>query len=529
MNTGPTEKKSIFPVPRSASGILAAAALLALMVVGGAVLLVGGNGDRGRAQVSGANGSGLPREGEKRASPSARPLATPSLGLNPAVGGVSATVTTAVVSIDSLPQGVDTPLPPPTLLPADTPAPEPPRPSATSATQVLSIPAPTDLPIPQQPERVGGPVTVPHNHDGPRWVTLQVGHLRSATFPDELAHLRSSTGASAAGLREVEINELVAQRTARYLIERGYNVDILDAVVPVNYTTDFFLSIHADGNDSAAARGFKAVTPWNAVPSTEKFVEIWYEEYGKATGLPTDPVTSVGMANYYAFNPLDYRHAVNPNVPGALIEMGFVTNPTDRRIMTQETDKLAWGITNAIDRWFRSGVAGPVPTPYPSFTPTNTPTPTPSNTPTETPTQTPTLTPTHTPTITTTPIPTAEWDAATATAAVTTPSATQPPTPAPPSTATPTRARLTPTPIPSPTPLQGIVTGDGRWLPPLSPHVRYLPQPGSGGPPVRLDVSDEDFVMTAEGRERIRTWEQFYYPDLGRSIWKRGPDRPIRH
>jgi hypothetical protein len=358
---------------------------------------------------------------------------------------------------------------------------------------------------------------------------LQIGHLRSNTFPDELAHLRSSTGASSSGVSELGINTDVAQRTARYLIERGYNVDILDAVVPVDYTTDFFLAIHADGNESSIARGFKAVTPWNAVPSTEKFVEFFYEEYGKATGLPTDPVSSDGMANYYAFNPLSYRHAVNPSVPGVLIEMGFVTNPTDRRIMTTETDKLAWGITNAIDRWFRSGSAGPIPTPYPSFTPTETPTPTPSPTPTETPTHTHTPTTTATPSATPTPLPTEEWDAATATAAVTTPSPTEPPTPTLVPSATQTQIRGTSTPVPTPTPLQGIITQDGRWLAPLSPHARWLPQPGTSRQPVFLGDAPEEFVMTAEGRERIRTWQQFYYPDIGRSIWKRGPDRQIRH
>ena len=63
----------------------------------------------------------------------------------------------------------------------------------------------------------------------------------------------------------------------------------------------------------------------------------------------------------------------------------------------------------------------------------------------------------------------------------------------------------------------------------MSPHVRYLPPPGSSAPPYLLDEAPEDFVMTAEGRDRIRTWQQFYHADLGRSIWRRGPDRPIRH
>ena len=355
---------------------------------------------------------------------------------------------------------------------------------------------------------------MPNDHDGPRWVTLQIGHFRNENFPEELQHLRNNTGASGGGVTEVSLNEAVTRKTASLLIERGYKVDILDATVPVGYVTDIFLAIHADGSESSFWRGFKATPPWNSVPASNEFVRILYEEYGQATGLPTDPVTSVGMADYYAFNPVTYRHAVSAGVPGTLLEMGFVTNPEDRRVMTQEQDKVAWGITNAIDRYFRSGVAGKTPTPYPSFTPTTMPTYT------STPTSTSTSTSTNTPTDTATTVPTelAEW--ATATAALI--------TPAPP-TATPVLPRPSNTPVPTPTPLRGVITADGRWLPPLSPHVRGLPQPGSSAPPVLLTAEDDEKLMTATGRDEIQSWQQFYIPELGRSVWRKGPVRPIRH
>jgi hypothetical protein len=345
-------------------------------------------------------------------------------------------------------------------------------------------------------------------------VSLQIGHYRNENFPEELQHLRSNTGAHAAGVSEVSLNEAVARKTAAFLIERGYNVDILDATVPVGYVTDLFLAIHADGNDSTSWRGFKATAPWNSVPASEEFVRILYEEYGQATGLPTDPVTSVGMADYYAFNPVTYRHAVSSNVPGTLLEMGFVSNPEDRRVLTQQQDRVAWGITNAIDRYFRSGAAGKTPTPYPSFTPTITPTSSPTAT------FTSTATPTSIPADTSTPVPTELAEAATATAALITPA--QP-------SATPMVPRPTNTTIPTPTPLQGIITADGRWLPPLSPHVRGLPRPGSSAPDVMLDSDDDEHLMTASGRDQVQNWQQFYVPELGRSVWRKGPLRPIRH
>ena len=156
---------------------------------------------------------------------------------------------------------------------------------------------------------------MPNDHDGPRWVTLQIRHYRNDLFPEELRHLLGSTGTSAGGVREVDLNEAMVRKTAALLIERGYKVDILDATVPIGYVTDLFLAIHADGSESTSMRGFKATAPWNSGPASEEFVRILYEEYGKATGLPSDPVTSVGMADYYAFNPVTYRHALSPGVP----------------------------------------------------------------------------------------------------------------------------------------------------------------------------------------------------------------------
>src|SRR5205823_481655 len=220
-----------------------------------------------------------------------------------------------------------------------------------------------------------------------------------------------------------------ARRAAQRLYERGYSVEVLDATVPESYTTDLFLALHADGSTVRSVRGFKAVAPWGGVPASDTFVGYLYEEYGKATGLPTDAMTTPSMANYYAFDPIRYRHALDPSVPAAILEMGFVTNPTDRQELATEQDRLAWGIANAVDRYFRSGAAGPTPSPYPSFTPSRTPTPT------------------STPSITPSPVPATEM----------------------PGTPPPVRAvmltRTAGEQAPTPTPMTGTITADGRWLP----------------------------------------------------------------
>lgn len=408
------------------------------------------------------------------------------------------------------------------LPPTSTPVPLP----TNTATEIPPPPTATNIPLPPAaPERIGGPVQVPNNHPGPRWVSLQVGHWRNAGLPDELKHLDGHTGASAGGVNEVDVGLAVAQIAAGLLKERGYEVEILDATVPVSYTTDLFLALHSDGNPSPSWRGYKAVAPWGSVPASDRFVGYLYEEYGKATGLPTDVLTTDSMADYYAFSSVRYRHAITPGVPAALIEMGFVTNPLERVVLSTQQESLAWGIANGIDRWFRSGSAGPIPTMYPTFTRTKTPTSTPTSTPTITPTSTATPTGTSTPTETPTFIPTELVDLATQTALVV--------TPVPPS-ATPTLpvpTRTTPptaTPSPTATPLRPIITEDGRWFAPRALNGRNLPQPGTNADPVYLNEETQYLPLNPDGREVVQVWQQFYVPELGRSVWQKGPLKYIR-
>jgi hypothetical protein len=431
----------------------------------------------------------------------------PDIGATPTRARVASAETatrvarpSATAAVELVAEATPTPLP---VEPA-TPVPEPPftEPPVEAA-------APTETPV-VKADRIGGPVIEPNNHRGPRWVTLQAGHWRAESLPDELEHLGNRTGTAAGGVTEWEINVAVCKLAAQYLFERGYSVDILDATVPMSYTTDLFVAVHADGNDSPRWRGFKAVAPWVSVPASDKFVEIFYEEYGKATGLPTDVVTSVAMADYYAFNPHSYNHAIDMSrVPAAIIEMGFVTNALDRQVLVEQQGRVAWGIANAVDRFFRSGAVGNTPTAYPTFTPSSTPTGTPTSTATVTPP------PTQTATETPSPVPT-EWaPRATETALF---SPTEPTaTPAPPTSTS------TATPSPSATPLMPVVTGDGRWLPPLAPNGRVYPAPGSKAPPVLLNEAADEIYFTPDGREVQQVWQQYYVPEIGRPVWRKGP------
>jgi len=57
------------------------------------------------------------------------------------------------------------------------------------------------------------------------------------------------------------------------------------------------------------------------------------------------------MRGYYAFNYRRYEHAIARITPAVIVEMGFLTNPDDRALLTGHADLLAAGLANGIIRY----------------------------------------------------------------------------------------------------------------------------------------------------------------------------------
>lgn len=205
----------------------------------------------------------------------------------------------------------------------------------------------------------------------PAWrVGLQVGHWRSNELPDELASLRNSTGAAAGGYREAEINLDIANRAAAYLRAEGVTVDVLPATVPPSYLADAFVAIHADGSANSGVSGWKAAGHWREWEAATVLVDALKAEYGPASGLSWDGGRiSSGMRGYYAMSSGRFRHAISTYTPGVILELGYLTNPGDRRLMTQQADRLARGVADGILRFLRSTPEGgwPAPPPLPDL------------------------------------------------------------------------------------------------------------------------------------------------------------------
>ncbi|MEJ2208989.1 MAG: N-acetylmuramoyl-L-alanine amidase [Anaerolineae bacterium] len=203
-------------------------------------------------------------------------------------------------------QATSTPRPSRTPRPTRTP-----RPSATP--QVSPSPSPTPRPF-----RVG----------------VVAGHWKSdsgAVCPD--------------GLQEVTINLDVASRVVAILQYEGYQAELLPEFTDrlEGYQADVFVSIHADSCNIPEASGFKvARVAASVIPDREdRLVACLIDEYGQATGLALhEHSITYDMTLYHAFSEID------PNTPGAIIELGFMA--ADRDLLTDHAYEVAQGVARGI-------------------------------------------------------------------------------------------------------------------------------------------------------------------------------------
>lgn len=232
------------------------------------------------------------------------------------------------------------------------------EPTATARPALTGIVTPTATPeaapaATEAPAASGSPTSIPtpspRAAGTPPRVGLQVGHWKSNELPEELARLRTSTGARWGDVSEAELNMEIATRIKPLLEAQGVVVDILPATVPPSYDADAFVAIHADGSRSAAARGWKLATPWRASRASELLMANVGAAYGPATGLPEDVGgVTVNMKGYYAFNYRRHVHAIARTTPAIIVEMGFMSNAADRAVMFNQPDRVASGVAQGI-------------------------------------------------------------------------------------------------------------------------------------------------------------------------------------
>jgi hypothetical protein len=185
--------------------------------------------------------------------------------------------------------------------------------------------------------------------DGPLKVGVQAGHWKNSELPDELERIRNNGGTSNGKTAEWQVNLKIAEEIEKILEPEGIVVDILPATIPPDYWADTFISIHADGSLDKNISGFKVASPWrDRTGKASMLVKNIEDTYEIQTGLEKDPNITRNMRGYYAFSWWRYEHAINPMTPAVIVETGFLTNPSDARMLINQPEVPAQAISDAV-------------------------------------------------------------------------------------------------------------------------------------------------------------------------------------
>lgn len=149
------------------------------------------------------------------------------------------------------------------------------------------------------------------------------------------------------GVREPDLTLDVSLRLRRLLRAAGVRVvmtrtrtsgasmgNIARARIANDAGAALFLRVHADGASSASARGTHTLTPALRRGWTD---DVYASSRRAATLVQTELVRTLGFPNRGIQERSDFTGFNWADVPVILVEMGFMTNPTEDRALARPT------------------------------------------------------------------------------------------------------------------------------------------------------------------------------------------------
>lgn len=200
-------------------------------------------------------------------------------------------------------------------------------------------------------------------------VVIDPGHgnrsnLEKEPLSPESNEMKIKDGGGAEGVNtktpEYKVNMSVSMKLKQILEQKGYVVKMTkteDSQSPGNVerakvgneeNAALVIRIHADSSESSQASGASMLVPAAINDNTKK---IYAESKNYGTIILKDLVNEVGMSNRGVVERSDMTGFNWSQVPVVLIEMGFLSNPQEEKMLCEENYqmKIANGLADGIN------------------------------------------------------------------------------------------------------------------------------------------------------------------------------------